>query len=1064
MDKFTTSYKTLNQQQKRAVDTIDGPLLVVAGPGTGKTQLLALRAAKILQKADVDPDNILCLTFTNKAAINMQERLINLIGAAGRKIAVKTFHSFAAEIMNRYPDHFWQGAKLTTIPDPKQLEVIETILSELPLNHPLALKYAGQYTLISEVIDHIKLTKEAGLTPNKLKSIINLNVSYLDLIEPLLAAVLAPRISKNQIAVIAETIENLPVMSVGKLLQPLRPLDRIIKDSFLIAQQLSEFSGKNTPYSKWKSKWLQNVDGQKKMVTEQKRNKWWLGLAEVYEKYQLEIERLGYYDYADMIIQVITAIEQNKELRAEIQERYTFVMIDEFQDTNLAQSRLAHLVADYDTPDHQPNLMAVGDDDQTIFRFQGAELNNMANFIDDYKAEVIVLESNYRSTQEILDISDSIIQQSSSRLTTLKPEITKKLKAVHQASDKTNLLEHRTFVTSEYQYNHVANLISQLNQKGSVAVLARGHSSLINLVPYLKKYDLPINYEKQNNILEDDIVKNIIAIANTVQSLLEGDINGANAYIASFIRHPLWQIDGYTLWQIAISNRGVNNWLESLLDHENPKISSIGHWLIWLSGVAEQESLANVMEYIFGLEKSQHLTSPILEYLKQQDNKIKSLSAINLLRNTIYELGGNTVKLSDFVNTVNRMIKNQKGITDETSYVSGENAVNLMTVHKSKGLEFDSVIIIDAMEKEWSPKDRRRYPPANLPLQSNGDEDDDFIRLLYVATTRAKKNLVITSYNNNAKGEISLPSTLITSDIYTKQIKPTDNDPEAAEVLETALRWPRLEYKDEKQLIASILEQYQLSATHFINFLNVADAGPQHFLETNLLRLPEKRSEKSSFGSAMHAALEASQIATNNDSFDINIALNVYEKALQKESLSANSYERYLIHGQDVLKRLFDEYGFKLSTGAKPEIDLKDIRVGEAILNGKLDSLLTDKNSIAIADYKTGSALSSLFTKSKNQQIKSWRQKLQIEFYILLLNNSPEYGKYKINSAEIIYLEAKRKENFKLQYLPQKETLLNTEKLIKAVWQRIINFDFPDTSQYSQDIDGINKFCEDLIK
>ena len=117
----------LNPEQQKAVDAIDGPVLVIAGPGTGKTQLLSMRVAKILESTDTAPQNILCLTFTNKAAQNMRERLFKLIGPTAYKVSVHTFHSFSADIMNKNPDHFWNGASLSVVPDAVQLEIIKYI-------------------------------------------------------------------------------------------------------------------------------------------------------------------------------------------------------------------------------------------------------------------------------------------------------------------------------------------------------------------------------------------------------------------------------------------------------------------------------------------------------------------------------------------------------------------------------------------------------------------------------------------------------------------------------------------------------------------------------------------------------------------------------------------------------------------------------------------------------------------------------------------------------------------------------------------------------------------------
>src|SRR5665647_428084 len=133
MGKYETEYARLNKSQKTAVDIVEGPVLVIAGPGTGKTQLLSLRVANILKSTDASPENVLCLTFTNKAANNMRMRLGELVGSEAQGVMIKTFHSFAAEIMNLYPDYFWNGAKLTNVPDAVQLEIITDILSELPL-------------------------------------------------------------------------------------------------------------------------------------------------------------------------------------------------------------------------------------------------------------------------------------------------------------------------------------------------------------------------------------------------------------------------------------------------------------------------------------------------------------------------------------------------------------------------------------------------------------------------------------------------------------------------------------------------------------------------------------------------------------------------------------------------------------------------------------------------------------------------------------------------------------------------------------------------------------------
>ncbi|MGH7239373.1 MAG: UvrD-helicase domain-containing protein [Candidatus Saccharimonadales bacterium] len=230
---MTEAKVKLNKAQLEAVEAIDGPVLVVAGPGTGKTQLLSLRVANILQKTDTDAANILCLTFTNKAATNMRERLQKLIGPPSRNVAVRTFHSLAAEIMASYPDYFWQAAKLSVAPDAVQLEIIQDILASLPLDNPLASIFNGQYTAMGDVKEALKLAKEAGLTPEELTKIIKDNLKFIDEIEPLMADYLAPALSIKKLDSLAEKIAQLPAQ---KTINPLiMPLDEVIKSSLTLA-------------------------------------------------------------------------------------------------------------------------------------------------------------------------------------------------------------------------------------------------------------------------------------------------------------------------------------------------------------------------------------------------------------------------------------------------------------------------------------------------------------------------------------------------------------------------------------------------------------------------------------------------------------------------------------------------------------------------------------------------------------------------------------------------------------------------------------------------------------
>ncbi len=242
----------LNPAQQTAVDAIDGPVLVIAGPGTGKTQLLSMRVVKILETTDTSPQNILCLTFTNKAANNMRERLFDLIGPTAYSVAVHTFHSFAADIMNKNPDHFWNGASLSVVPDAVQLEIIQDILGSLPLDNPLARRFAGELTGLKATKEALKLTKEAGLTPEKLRAIIELNLAYIDIAEPILVEHLSAPLSFKKLQTLADSLEaDLPEQSIDEHMAPLMSLRTVILKSLDDAINQDEPTGKSTNTGKF---------------------------------------------------------------------------------------------------------------------------------------------------------------------------------------------------------------------------------------------------------------------------------------------------------------------------------------------------------------------------------------------------------------------------------------------------------------------------------------------------------------------------------------------------------------------------------------------------------------------------------------------------------------------------------------------------------------------------------------------------------------------------------------------------------------------------------------------
>lgn len=1074
MPLFEEEFSKLNKDQKEAVETIDGPVLVVAGPGTGKTQLLSMRVANIMRISDADASNILCLTFTNKAATNMRDRLLKLIGPESNKVTVKTFHGFAAELMNNNPDYFWNGARLSTAPDAVQLETVQDILAKLPLNNPLSIRFAGQYTATDDVMKALRLAKDAGLTPGKLKSLLTDNLAYIDAIELQMVDLLSPKLSAKHLETLRQSVEKLPEHDIDTKIIPLLSLRTVILESLDFAINQDEGSGKTKHTGKWKSRWVQTHDGQKGMFDERRRNEWWLAFCNVYEAYRDRLHTRGCYDYSEMLLEVIVQMEQNADLKAGVQERYHYVLIDEFQDSNAAQLRLAHLVSDHHTSEGAPNIMAVGDDDQSIFGFNGAELNNMLFFDRNYSNfKRVVLQDNYRSSQALLDTADKIIKQAEDRLVNRVPGISKTLEARNEPRQAGNI-KHWSYKTREHQYSEVARAIQAkfTDSQDSIAVLARGHESLRQLSAILLSLGVPISYEQQTNILEHEVIKQITILSELICAIADGDKYRANHKISQLIRHPMWQFKPEELWHFATTQYASRNadWLTMLQESELPHANQLADWLQWLSAESSRQPLYIIIEYLLGLITGLHMTSPIREYyLKKHEisnDYLHGLSAVRLLRELVTEFSNNGspegASVADFVDFITVNQQNNRGVTDESPFIVSGRTVQLYTVHKAKGLEFDQVFIIDAMEDNWKPRLSGRKPPANLPLQPPGENDDDYIRLLYVAATRAKHSLYVTSYQLDSNGNDVLPTPFI------RQAIPETTVPEPAEVsltniLEENLRWPRLDTKDEKALLSRRLQNYNLSATHLLTYLNVANAGPEIFLEKHILYLPEAKTPLQGFGIAMHSALQLAQKLTSQNAFVLEPVIKEYERALRFEHLLQIDYDKYLLHGQETLHKLFEVQGYRLPQGSKAEQQFRDIRVGEALISGTIDRIDQDGSLLGIVDYKTGQPLASFATRDQTKAIKAWRQKYQLIFYALMAGQHPAYSTATGINCEIVYLEAETSKDLQRSYVPSNEEIKRMRRLVEAVWQKVNSLDFPDTAGYSKDIAGIMNFENDLL-
>ncbi len=1128
---FEERYKALNSEQKMAVDKIDGPLLVVAGPGSGKTEILSLRVGKILKDTDTRASNILCLTFTESATLNMRKRLASLIGSEAYRVAIHTFHNFCVDVIQKYPQYFYSGAFFSSADPLTQVQIMEEIFENLSHNHLLSSYHPEQgFVYLKSTLDIIGYLKKAGLTPDEFKAILGHNKKSLDEINKILMPIFSERMGKESVLKIAGACEKIKVLAEKS--QTDFPTTYFNSLYFSVAESLkkaldeAEDSGKATPLSAWKQKWMKKDDEDRSIFKDTVNIEKMLCVADIYAKYRKTMHEKGYYDFDDMILDVLKAFEENPSLRYEIQEQYQYVLVDEFQDTNEAQMRLLRLISDAPVNEGRPNIMAVGDDDQAVYKFQGAELSNILNFKKIFKdVQVVAMTKNYRSTQDILDIASHIIRKGEERLEKLLPEIEKNLIASNKDIKQGNIVR-KEFKTVAHEYHFISREIKKKIDAGEkpeeIAVIARKHRQLEALVPYLRGVGVPIRYEREQNVFKEPHIAQLIIIARFISSLADKNKDEADEFMPQILSFPFWNLNREDVWKISLEarkNYPEKTWLEVMLAHKNEKIKKIAEFLIDLGVRAQSEPLELILDEIIGahlllVEENEDddedeffaaknssvspakFESPFREFYfnKEKFNHARAeyLSFLSSLRVFVGALreykSGEILSIKDLVEFVDLHEQNDISLNDSSPFAKLDNAVNLLTAHKAKGLEFESVFVLSCQDDIWARggASSRLVLPANLPIEPAGDTQDDQLRLFYVALTRAKRHLYITSYLTEEGGkEAEMLRFLIAEsgeeEVMKKEVlkkiyfesESVDDEvvPDAHEVLTAS--W--LQYHtppfvgSEEKLLKSLLTDYQMPVTHLNNFLDVEKGGPQYFLEQNLLRFPQAKNTSSSYGSAIHHTLEKVSLFLKKEGEMSKIpeVLSWFKYFLIKERMSPKDFEKYLEKGQDDLGRFLENKNDRFSPKDIVEFNFKEqgVKIGDAHLTGKIDRIIDEDGEYKVCDYKTGKPLLSWTSGTDYEKTKAMKYERQLAYYKLLLENSREFaGKGKVKTGVLEFIEPKNSKILDLNLILDDEKVENLKKLIEVVYNKIINLDFPDVTKYSKDTKGIKQFEEDLIE
>lgn len=1063
----------LNENQRKAVEYLDGPLLVLAGPGTGKTQLLSEKVAYILKHTDTNPENILCLTFTDAGAMNMRERLKTVIGQDALKVNIGTYHAFGSEILAQYKNYSedYNRQLDSPIDEITQFKIIKDIQDNLPGNDIL------RGDKVKDIMGVISEAKKAGLTDDDLVKIAKKNMEDSEIlsnaISPLLLNVVPYKFK--------ESLEGAyqPIHELLKDYSDMKPITKNIERSIAaMARELNEAmataldKGSVGALSKWKDDYFEKDEKGNYRLKDRIRNKKLLSVANVMKKYQDYLNENGLFDFNDMIEEAVRILNTDTGFKLTLEERYQFILLDEFQDTNPSQFAIVKAITDYE----KPNIMAVGDDDQAIFEFQGALSSNLSDYQKYYSAEVIPLVENYRSTQEVLDFARKIINQAPDRFAD------KELVAHKEPLTKSGL--HRIeFLSSDQEYSFVADKISELVKSGvkqnEIAVISYKTKYFEPLLPYLKEHEeIKIAYEKRDDLFLDDKIHQIISIIRYIDEMAKQKV--PSVQIMEILSYPFFKVPMVEVIRLIGQARVAH---ESAFDY---------------LAKSEDEAVADAMAFLADLV-AKTFTEPldiiIDAIVKKMD--IDSLDAYerfifydnlaSLKGKIAKHFGEKQLKASDLVELVDDYTSANMPLTVTSPYRDADEAVQILTAHKAKGLEFEYVFILTADHSAWGSgkgNNNLLLLPNNLTqIRHTGMTDGERIRILYVALTRAKHTIYITNalhdYNNKEQDRL---------EYFAENIVKVDGEEKLASPYlpsgfgETRYAIPSVEVREKsvKNWVSSYVDKtpdvrllykeriknWKMSASALTSFIDIVYAGPQSFFKSYVLNTPrEPETESLVTGTLMHSVFEA----VTNKGISNDEAIQLFLEELDKYDVESQIKQKIREKGPEYLLVALNEFGDILKNG-EAEVNLgPDKLVVDGIpVTGKVDHITIDEENkmIEIYDFKTSQYHSNKW-RSHNTLYKYM---LQLEFYKLLLKNSPRYSKYKILKAHILFVIP---DNDGLVY--DKEYIFNDDDeaelhaLMQAVYKQVTSLDFIDDPELFVEpntelgIKDIMKFIELLL-
>ncbi|MEO6150355.1 MAG: ATP-dependent DNA helicase, partial [Mucilaginibacter sp.] len=852
-----------------------GPVLVVAGPGTGKTQILAARIGKILTDTDALPGEILCLTYTDAGAVAMRKRLFDFIGPDAYRINIYTFHAFCNEVIQENLEYFGK-INLDAISDLESAMLFQELIDDFENNHVLKRFTGDRYYDASRLKSLFSTMKRESWTEDFIKQAVK---SFVDDLP-------------NREEYIYKRANAVKGISIGDPKQA--DIDKVV-------EQMNKL----------------------------------LAAAAEYTRYDAKMKANNWYDYDDMIIWVLKAFRENEDILRRYQERYQYILVDEFQDTNGSQNELLKFLLNYwDTP----NVFVVGDDDQSIYKFQGANMGNILDFANDYvnTLHTVVLKHNYRSNQHILDISKALINNNKKRLTN-QLQLDKNLQASHpRFSELVVEPTIREYENPNQEIVDIARIIKQQLTKGTpaneIAVIYRNHSQAEDLVHYLDTQKIAVNTKRKIDLLTIPFGEKIINILRYLAMELDSPYSG-DELLFEIMHYDLFNIPPIEIAKASIAvakeNYGTYN-------NDTPK-TSLRKYISEMQPPAqpglfdnnlrmEMKFLVSDIDYLLKATVSltlqqlfQQVTAKmgILRFVMQQPDKGMYMQMLTSFFDFIKAKSRKNpeITIAELIALIDLMKKNNIRL-ELNQVIFSDNGINFLTAHGSKGLEFEHVFFIGCDRNTWDKKARNHG--FSYPDTLTGSPDDDITqkeearRLFYVAITRAKQCLNISFARTDKKGKDQEASQFVGEILAESHLEVTYPKVDANDMVEfLATQFneadkPQVELLD-KNYINQLLQNYTLSVTHLNNFLDC----PLKFYFQCLIRVPSGKSPAATFGQAVHWALNRAfrKLKDNDNEFTSTADfMNEFKWYMfrNRDSFTKTDFKLRLDYGEKILPPYYE--------------------------------------------------------------------------------------------------------------------------------------------------------------